>query len=96
MRAADHPIAAGMPAGSITDDTEQALLLAHALIDGAGVIDPEDFARRLAAWEDDMRARGSLDLLGSVDPRRRRRRARGRRRPRRRGAPARRTAPRCA
>ena len=62
--APEHPIAAGMPAGSVTDDTEQALLLAHALIDGAGVIDPEDFARRLAAWEDDMRARGSLDLLG--------------------------------
>jgi len=62
--ASDHPIAAGMQAGSVTDDTEQALLLAHALIDGAGVIDPEDFARRLAAWEDEMRARGSLDLLG--------------------------------
>ncbi len=62
--AIDHPIAAGMPAGSVTDDTEQALLLAGALIDGAGVIVPEDFARRLAAWEDDMRGRGSLDLLG--------------------------------
>jgi ADP-ribosylglycohydrolase len=62
--APDHPIAAGMIAGSVTDDTEQALLLAAALIDGAGVIDPEDFARRLAAWEDGMRARGSLDLLG--------------------------------
>jgi ADP-ribosylglycohydrolase len=62
--APDHPVAAGMAAGSITDDTEQALLLARALIDGAGVIDPEDFARRLAAWEDDMRERGSLDLLG--------------------------------
>jgi ADP-ribosylglycohydrolase len=59
-----HPIAAGMPAGSVTDDTEQALLLARALIDGRGSIDPEDFARRLASWEDDMRARGSLDLLG--------------------------------
>jgi ADP-ribosylglycohydrolase len=59
-----HPIAAGMPAGSVTDDTEQALLLARALIDGGGTIDAEDFARRLAAWEDDMRARGSLDLLG--------------------------------
>jgi ADP-ribosylglycohydrolase len=61
---ADHPIAAGMPAGSITDDTEQALLLAHALIDGAGHIDPEGFAHALVRWEDDMRARGSLDLLG--------------------------------
>ena len=29
----DHPIAAGMPAGSITDDTEQALLLARLLIE---------------------------------------------------------------
>lgn len=61
---ADHPIAAGMPAGSVTDDTEQALLLATALIDGDGVIEPRDFARRLASWEDEMRARGSLDLLG--------------------------------
>ncbi len=62
--APDHPIAAGMPAGSITDDTEQAVLLAHALIDGDGIVDLEEFARRLAAWEEEMRARGSLDLLG--------------------------------
>jgi ADP-ribosylglycohydrolase len=61
---ADHPLAAGMPAGSVTDDTEQALLLARLLIDGAGTIDAAELARRLAAWEDDMRARGSLDLLG--------------------------------
>jgi ADP-ribosylglycohydrolase len=61
---ADHPLAAGMPAGSVTDDTEQALLLAQLLIDGAGTIDAPELARRLAAWEDDMRDRGSLDLLG--------------------------------
>jgi len=61
---ADHPLAAGMSAGSITDDTEQALLLARLLVDGAGTIDAAELARRLAAWEDDMRARGSLDLLG--------------------------------
>ena len=61
---ADHPLAAGMPAGSVTDDTEQALLLARLLVDGAGKIDAAELARRLAAWEDDMRARGSLDLLG--------------------------------
>ena len=30
---ADHPLAAGMAAGSITDDTEQALLLARLLIE---------------------------------------------------------------
>ena len=61
---ADHPLAAGMPAGSVTDDTEQALLLARLLVDGSGSIDAAELARRLAAWEDDMRARGSLDLLG--------------------------------
>jgi ADP-ribosylglycohydrolase len=60
----DHPLAAGMPAGSVTDDTEQALLLARLLVDGAGGIDAAELARRLAAWEDDMRSRGSLDLLG--------------------------------
>ena len=62
--AADHPIAAGMPAGSITDDTEQALLLADALIKGGGHVNAEAFAHSLVAWEDDMKARGSLDLLG--------------------------------
>jgi ADP-ribosylglycohydrolase len=60
----DHPIAAGLPAGSVTDDTEQAVLLAEALIDGHGRVDPADLARRLGAWEERMRARGSLDLLG--------------------------------
>lgn len=60
----DHPLAAGMPAGAVTDDTEQALLLAQLLLDGKGRVDPSELARRLVAWEDDMRARGSLDLLG--------------------------------
>jgi ADP-ribosylglycohydrolase len=62
--APDHPIAAGLPAGSVTDDTEQALLVADALIEGRGRVDPADLAVRLAAWEERMRARGSLDLLG--------------------------------
>ena len=62
--AADHPLAAGLRAGSITDDTEQALLLARLLIDGGGRIDPAELGRRLLLWENDMRARGSLDLLG--------------------------------
>ncbi|HPG75021.1 MAG TPA: ADP-ribosylglycohydrolase family protein, partial [Rhodoglobus sp.] len=30
----DHPLAAGMPAASITDDTEQALLTARLIIEG--------------------------------------------------------------
>jgi len=62
--AVDHPVAAGMAAASITDDTEQALLLARLLIDGQGTVDPLVFAHALVAWEDSMRARGSLDLLG--------------------------------
>jgi len=60
----DQPIAAGLPAGRVTDDTEQALLLAELLVEGAGHIDGRLMADRLLAWEDDMRARGSLDLLG--------------------------------
>lgn len=62
--APNHPIAAGLAAGSVTDDTEQALLLANALITGNGHVDAEKFARSLIAWEDDMKTRGSLDLLG--------------------------------
>ena len=60
----DHPIAAGLPAGHITDDTEQALLIARLLIDGRGHIDPLKLANSLAEWERDMARRGSLDLLG--------------------------------
>jgi ADP-ribosylglycohydrolase len=60
----DHPIAAGHPAGSVTDDTEQAVLLARLLIAGRGTIDPAALADALVSWEADMTARGSLDLLG--------------------------------
>lgn len=62
--APDQPIAPKMAAGSITDDTEQALLLARLLIDGRGSVDPLAFAAALEAWEQDMIRRGSLDLLG--------------------------------
>jgi ADP-ribosylglycohydrolase len=61
---ADHPLAGGMSAASITDDTEQALLVARLLIEGGGHIDGRRFAGELVRWEDGMRARGSLDLLG--------------------------------
>jgi ADP-ribosylglycohydrolase len=60
----DQPLAAGMPAGSITDDTEQAILLGWLVVEGNGLVDGHELARRLLAWEEDMRARGSLDLLG--------------------------------
>ena len=57
-----HPIAAGMPAGAVTDDTEQAVLLGRLLL--SGPVDPRELADALIAWERDMAARGSLDLLG--------------------------------
>ncbi|MFY9262550.1 MAG: ADP-ribosylglycohydrolase family protein [Actinomycetaceae bacterium] len=56
-------IAAGAPAGMITDDTEQALILARLLAQD-GFVDPLRLSVEMLAWEDDMRARGSLDLLG--------------------------------
>ena len=60
----DHPIAEGMTAGRITDDTEQALLLAAQLIEGCGTIDINAWAGALIAWEEEMKAKGSRDLLG--------------------------------
>ena len=60
----DQPLAAGMPAGAITDDTEQALLLARLVVSSGGLVDGRELAQRLLEWEDSMRARGSLDLLG--------------------------------
>jgi len=60
----DQPLAAGMPAGAITDDTEQAVLLGELVVSSGGQIDGHELAAKLLAWEDSMRARGSLDLLG--------------------------------
>jgi ADP-ribosylglycohydrolase len=59
-----HPIAAGLPAGAVTDDTEQAVLLGRLLVKGHGTIDPRELAEALVSWERDMAARGSRDLLG--------------------------------
>ena len=67
---ASQPYAPGMPAGSVTDDTEQALLVASLLIRGRGSssgrvsLNAVEFAHALLAWEDSMIERGSLDLLG--------------------------------
>jgi len=60
----DHEIAAGMRAGTVTDDTEQAVLLGELLVRGNGTVDPDELAAALLAWEREMAARGSLDLLG--------------------------------
>jgi ADP-ribosylglycohydrolase len=60
----DHRLAAGLPAGTVTDDTEQAVLLARLVVAGRGDVDAAGLAAELLAWEDSMRARGSLSLLG--------------------------------
>lgn len=60
----DHPIAAGRPAGTVTDDTEQAVLLGRLIVGGGGRVDARRLAAALAGWEADMAARGLLDLLG--------------------------------
>ncbi|WP_461036398.1 ADP-ribosylglycohydrolase family protein, partial [Streptomyces mayteni] len=59
-----NPISAGMAAGSVTDDTEQAVLVGRLLADGGGRIDPLRLAEELLGWEREMKAKGSLDLLG--------------------------------
>ncbi|MCF4996746.1 ADP-ribosylglycohydrolase [Pseudomonas syringae] len=59
-----QPIAANMPKGSITDDTEQAILVGELLIEGNGRIEPAVLAQRLIEWEAEMQAKGSQDLLG--------------------------------
>ena len=65
-----QPYAPGMPAGSVTDDTEQALLIASLLVRGGGsspgrvALDAGDFSHALLSWEDSMIERGSLGLLG--------------------------------
>ncbi|MDU5608383.1 MAG: PfkB family carbohydrate kinase [Actinomyces sp.] len=67
---ASQPYAPGMPAGSVTDDTEQALLVASLLVRGRGTssgrvaLGAVEFSHALLAWEDSMIRRGSLDLLG--------------------------------
>lgn len=62
--APDQPIAPNMPAGSITDDTEQAIIVGQLLVEGSGHIEPRAFAAALLDWEQDMIRRGSNDLLG--------------------------------
>ena len=60
--APDHPIAPGYAAGRVTDDTEQALLLGAALLDGG--FDERRWSASLLEWEEKMASSGSLDLLG--------------------------------
>jgi ADP-ribosylglycohydrolase len=61
---AGNPISAGLAAGSVTDDTQQAVILGRTLVDGGGLVDPRLLADRLLAWEAAVAGQGSADLLG--------------------------------
>jgi ADP-ribosylglycohydrolase len=61
---ADHPVSKGLLAGTITDDTEQALLLGRILIESGDRFDHTRWVNALLDWERDVKARGSYDLLG--------------------------------
>jgi ADP-ribosylglycohydrolase len=61
---ADQPLAPGLAAGTVTDDTEQAVLLGELLVESGGRVDPAELGRRLLAWEATVRARGVAGLLG--------------------------------
>ncbi|MDG4874908.1 ADP-ribosylglycohydrolase family protein [Mesorhizobium sp. WSM4935] len=61
---ADHPVSKGLPAGTITDDTEQALLLGRILVESGDRFDHARWVNALLDWERDVKARGSYDLLG--------------------------------
>lgn len=60
----NHPFAPGLAAGTITDDTEQTLILADELLLANQEFDARHYASRLVKWEQDVKKRGLLDLLG--------------------------------
>ncbi|MCA3572959.1 MAG: ADP-ribosylglycohydrolase family protein [Aestuariivirga sp.] len=62
--AAGQPVSAGLRAGTVTDDTEQSILLARHIIARGGRMDQRIWADELLAWERDTHARGVNDLLG--------------------------------
>ncbi|RWN57479.1 MAG: ADP-ribosylglycohydrolase family protein [Mesorhizobium sp.] len=62
--AADHPVSKGLSAGTVTDDTEQALLLGRILVASGDGFDQTRWVKALLDWEREVKARGSYDLLG--------------------------------
>ncbi|RUX26658.1 ADP-ribosylglycohydrolase family protein, partial [Mesorhizobium sp. M4A.F.Ca.ET.050.02.1.1] len=60
----DHPVSKGLEAGTITDDTEQALLLGRILVGSGDRFDHTRWVNALLDWERGVKARGSYDLLG--------------------------------
>jgi ADP-ribosylglycohydrolase len=61
---AENEISCRTPAGRVTDDTDQAVILGELLVEGDGRVPADEFARRLLAWQEKMVRVGSADLLG--------------------------------
>ncbi len=59
-----HPVSHGLVAASITDDTEQTIILIEHLVTSPDQFDEQAWARSLIDWEASVRERGLLDLLG--------------------------------
>ena len=57
-----NPISAGQPAGKVTDDTEQALIVARLLVQGDGRLDVSLFVQELLAWTREAESDGSEQL----------------------------------
>lgn len=60
----DNGLSAGVPAGRVTDDTDQAVIVGRLLVESDGRFDPRRFTEELLAWQHRMESTGSLDLLG--------------------------------
>ncbi|MEP6462738.1 MAG: ADP-ribosylglycohydrolase family protein [Frankiaceae bacterium] len=54
----------GLPAGLVTDDTEQAVIVARLLIEGAGGVNPGRLVSELLDWQQQKLAEGRNFLLG--------------------------------
>ena len=54
----DHPVSKGLPAGAVTDDTEQTLLLGRILLESGASFDHKRWVNALIAWERDVKLRG--------------------------------------
>lgn len=59
-----HPVSHGLQAAQVTDDTEQALLLAKRLVAQPSSFDDAGWAQDLLTWEKGIRAKGLADILG--------------------------------
>lgn len=58
----ENRISAGRPAGSVTDDTQQALIVARLLIEGNGHLDSAQFVEQLFAWSREAEVNGTEQL----------------------------------